>query len=113
MALNLNKITYTWSFANTLECYLSVSGHSDVVKQASYYLTATTGSYSVTSGGSVSFPLPSSGSTFIPYQDLTKEILQTWAEQQLGTQVDDLKLRLNSQLESLIAPSIEDKSVPW
>jgi len=111
MALNIN---YTWRF-DVLNCYPTSSGHTDVVVETYYYLTASTGSYSVVTGDDQYFPLPGSGSTFIPFEDLTLDIVTGWVTGSLGEEkVNELKTNLALQLEELVKPIIiEKKPSPW
>ena len=107
-------ITYTWKF-NVLNCYPTASGHTDVVVSTYYYLTASTGSYSAVTGDDQSFTLPGSGSTFIPFENLTLGIVTGWVTDSLGEEkVNELKANLAIQLENLVNPTIiEKKPSPW
>ena len=107
-------ITYTWRF-DVLNCYPTASGHIDVVVSTYYYLTASTGSYSVVTGNDQSFTLPGSGSIFIPFEDLTLDIVTGWVTSSLGEEkVNKLKANLALQLEELVNPVvIEKKPSPW
>ena len=112
MALNVTDVNYSWQF-NTLECYPTASGHTDVVCKAFYVLTASTGSYSVYTGGYQNFPLPSGG-TFIPFDDLTLEIVQGWVESAMGNvYLYNIKKDLALQLDNKINPPVEKKPAPW
>jgi hypothetical protein len=54
------------------------------------------------------------GSTFIPFNELTKEIVYSWVENALGVdQIDQIKTNLANRIEDKINPKILVQSPPW
>ena len=109
---------YNWEF-NPLISYPTASGQTDVVFLVHYQLTASTGSLETSDFYSRSnigvCPVEySSGSEFIPYNELTKEIVYSWVNQSLGEDtINQIKQNLENQIEELIHPSILTQQAPW
>ena len=90
-------ISYNWTI-NPLECYPTSSEGPDYVFIAHWQFHASeevSGSlYTAQSIGTQAISGSSSGS-FIPFEDLTLEIVQGWVETAMGTeQVDAMKASL-------------------
>jgi hypothetical protein len=106
------EINYDWNF-NPLESYPTASGETDVVFLVHWQLYATTASYQANAIGCERVNYES-GSSFIPFNDLTKEVVQTWIETVLG---EDNILRMKSNLENninnQINPPIKIQQAPW
>jgi hypothetical protein len=112
MSLDIN---YNWNF-NPLECYPSQSGQTDVVFNVHYQLYASTGSYSASSIGVQSIG-PVDGETFTPFEELTKEQVQTWVMDSMNAintgSVDSLYTSLANQIQNQITPPTVIMSSPW
>jgi hypothetical protein len=110
-------INYQWSFG-PLESYPTASGHTDVVFLVHYQMTATTGSdemgyYESRIINVVPLTL-TTGSVFIPYQDLTLEIVQGWVESTLGPQeVEAIYTGLADDINNQINPRTVALPAPW
>jgi hypothetical protein len=105
-------ITYNWNF-NPLECYPTESGHSDVVFNVHWQLYATTGSYGAGSIGTQMVGPLGSGS-FTPFEDLTKEQVQGWVIDAMGTgSVESMYANLATQIENQITPPTVNLTAPW
>lgn len=61
--------------------------------------------------GAESFKLPSDSSSFIPFDQLTKETVVGWLEGKLD--VDTMKTNLDSALDNIINPPILTASNPF
>jgi hypothetical protein len=110
-------ITYIWTF-NPLTCYTQLEGHEDVVMTIHWQLLATQvvddKTYSAQSIGTTSLEFDASAESFIPFAELTKEVVQQWVETQLGEeQVEKIKLALETQIEEQITPKIVNHAAPW
>lgn len=106
------EITYTWNF-NPLECYPTSSGETDVVFLVHWQLYANTGSYNASCIGTQNVPLPS-GSVFIPFEQLTKDVVQGWVETAMGpAQVGAMTASLATQIANQINPPVLILSAPW
>jgi hypothetical protein len=105
-------ITYNWNF-NPLECYPTESDHSDVVFNVHWQLYATTGSYTASSiGTQVVGPLGTG--SFTPFEDLTKDQVQGWVIEAMGTgSVEAMYASLANQIENQIVPPTVTLTSPW
>ena len=108
---------YEWQF-NPLESYPTASGQTDVVFQVHWQCYASTGSnsgsyYTEATVGTVPVSYDT-GSVFIPFNELTKEIVYSWVENALGVdQIDQIKTNLANRIEDKINPKILVQSPPW
>ena len=106
------EINYTWNF-NPLESYPTASGQSDVVFLVHWQLHGTTGSYQSQAVGyeRVNYE---SGSSFIPFNELTKEVVQTWVETAIGEDnINRIKLNIEQNILEQITPSVIIQQAPW
>tara|TARA_R110000803_G_scaffold60523_1_gene119794 strand:- start:616 stop:957 length:342 start_codon:yes stop_codon:yes gene_type:complete len=103
-------ITYDWN-CRTVDAYPLEEGNTDVVYNIHYRVIGTSDqlnpegiAYSASSIGTQTLTI-SSGSTFIPFEDLTNEIVTGWTQTAMGpTQVGGI--------EDTIANVIADKITP-
>ena len=112
-------ITYTWSI-NPLEAYPSHGGEADVIFNARWQLQASSGSLENSGSLYTAIELGSqpityhSGSEFIPFNELTLEIVQGWVEEGMGeTQVNNIKALLATRIENQINPPVVILPSPW
>lgn len=111
-------VTYAWNF-NPLTCHPNKDGYEDVVLTVHWQLTATSGSapnvvYSAQSIGTHSLVFNPNSDTFIPFNELTKEIVQSWVITSMGEEtVNQLMASLQEQIEDQITPKIVHLSPPW
>ena len=117
-------ITYNWNF-NPLESYPTASGQTDVVFNVHWQLYATkgsytgsfSGSYTASSIGTQAIPSLQSGSVFIPFNELTKDIVYGWVtasmEAQRSGSVDRLYASLSQSIENQINPPVLTQQAPW
>jgi hypothetical protein len=111
-------ITYTWNFG-PLSCTPHHHGYDDVVMTVHWQLTATSGSvagatYSAQSVGTQSLVLDPNSDTFIPFNELTKEIVQSWVIAALGEElVNQMMTSMETQIEEQITPKVINLSPPW
>lgn len=118
------SITYNWNF-NPLESYPTASANTDVVFLVHWQLRGYTGSGNMYSGsfydsllvGTQDVPLPQSGSTFIPFNELTKDIVFGWVTASMeafATGSVDAKYQVISQsIYNKINPPILVQQAPW
>ena len=105
-------INYFWTI-NPLECYPTSSAGNDYVFIAHWQLHAETGSYQAQSIGTQSISGSGEGN-FIPFEELTLEVVQGWVESAMGTeQVDNMKTNLAQQIENQINPPTVTLQSPW
>lgn len=111
-------ITYTWNF-DPLTCYTHKDGYEDVVLTVHWQLTAASGStpdayYSARNIGTQTFTFDPDSETFIPFNELTKEIVQSWVTTAMGEEaVNQMMASLEAQIEDQITPKIVNLPPPW
>jgi hypothetical protein len=108
--------TYFWTI-NPLEAYPTASGESDVVFTAHWQLhaTETVGEtvYNAQSIGTQGVTY-TSGSAFVPFEELTLELVQGWVENAMGTgSVDNIKTSLATNIANQITPTVVTLQSPW
>lgn len=105
-------IIYNWNF-NPLESYPTSSGQTDVVFLVHWQVEATTGSYSASSIGVQPINYIT-GSEFIPYNELTKDIVFGWVTSSFGPELYNKTLsNLESKIQDQINPTIIIQQSPW
>jgi len=106
-------ITYNWNF-NPLESYPTSSGETDVVFLVHWQLYANTGSYNASAIGTQPIGPLESGSTFIPFNELTKDIVFGWVTSSMASgSVDKMYASLEQQIENQINPPVLIQQAPW
>ena len=106
--------TYTWT-ATQLVGYPTYDGLTDVVVTVFYTVTATDGSYSSKYEWYQETPL-NPEVPFIPYADLTNDIVIGWVQSALGADgVATIEQSLQGQIDIQInpEPSPEVLPLPW
>ena len=97
-------ITYDWN-CKTVDVHPQEDKQTDVVYNVHWIVTGTNGDYSSNAIGTQVVPL-SEGSTFIPFEDLTNEIVVEWTKEAMGEEtVESIEAGIASQIESLINPT--------
>ena len=109
-------VSYFWTI-NPLEAYPTHGGETDVVFTAHWQLHATeevSGStYTAQSIGTQGVTYHS-GSAFVPFEDLTLEIVQGWVEGAMGEeQVNNIKAGLATNIANQINPPVVTLQSPW
>lgn len=97
-------ITYDWN-CKTVDVHPQEDEQTDVVYNVHWIVTGTDGDYSSNAIGTQIVPL-SEGGTFIPFEDLTNEIVVEWTKEAMGEEtVESIEAGIASQIESLINPT--------
>lgn len=106
--------TYTWKIA-ALEAYTTQSSYTDVVYNIHWRYNAATGSYSTEIYGVQRVePFNPDSSSFIPYDQLTSDIVIGWLTGSLGEEgLGRLTASLDTQLENLMKPQSVILNPPW
>lgn len=105
-------IDYTWNF-NPLESYPTSSGQNDVVFKVHWQLYGSTGSYQSSVIGSQEVAYES-GSIFIPFNELTYDIVYNWMTASMGEErMNDYINFVNQQIENQINPPVLIQQSPW
>jgi hypothetical protein len=97
-------VTYDWN-CKTVDVHPQEEGQTDVVYNVHWIVTGVEGEYSVTNIGTQIVPL-SEGSTFIPFEDLTNEIVVGWTKEAMGEEtVASIETSIANQIQDLINPT--------
>ncbi len=98
------EVTYDWN-CKTVDVHPQEEGQTDVVYNVHWNVTGVEGEYSVTNIGTQIVPL-SEGSTFIPFEDLTNEIVVEWTKEAMGEEtVASIENSIANQIQDLINPT--------
>ena len=96
-------ITYDWN-CKTVDVHPQEEGQTNVVYNVHWIVTGVDGDYSATNIGTQIVSL-SEGGAFIPFEDLTNEIVVGWTKEAMGEE------QVN-QIEAVISAAIEDQVNP-
>ena len=98
------EVTYDWN-CKTVDVHPQEEGQTDVVYNVHWNVTGVEGEYSVTNIGTQIVPL-SDSSTFIPFEDLTNEIVVEWTKEAMGEEtVASIETSIANQIQDLITPT--------
>lgn len=106
---------FTW-WVSSMYTASGVPDMPDYVAMVTWRLTATDGKNTVEVGNNAQFPETESDPNFIPYSNLTQEIVLNWVKDQLGTDgVEFYKAKAQAQLDELAKPPLvpEYTPLPW
>jgi hypothetical protein len=102
--------TYTW--AVTALYTETIGTESDYVVIANYEVVGVDGEYTASLSNTARFSTESV-SEFIPYADLTNEIVVAWVQEELGVDgVANLEACIQGQINSLITPPVSPVNTP-
>lgn len=105
-------ITNTWAIVQ-MDALPTADGHTDVVNNAHWTLTATDGTHTGYVYGSQSLPAPT-GPDFTPYNQLTQDQVIGWVKEALGAeQVASYEANVAAQIEAQINPPVITPPLPW
>ena len=97
-------IAYDWN-CKTVDVHPQEEGETDVVYNVHWIVSGVDGDYSANCIGTQVVPL-SEGGTFIPFEDLTNEIVVEWTKEAMGEeQVTQVEASIASQIEDQINPT--------
>ena len=97
-------ITYDWN-CKTVDVHPQEEGETNVVYNVHWIVKGIDGDYSATNIGTQVVPLDPE-STFIPFEDLTNEIVVGWTKEAMGEdQVASIEASIAGQVEALINPT--------
>lgn len=100
-------ITYSWSVKN-----LERQAADDVVRVIHYWIFASDDQFESSAYGSVEV-FPGAEEDFIPYSELTPEIVIEWVKQKLGEdKVQQIEAELAKRIEIQHSPPVI-AGVPW
>jgi hypothetical protein len=97
-------VTYDWN-CKTVDVHPQEEGQTNVVYNVHWIVTGVDGDYSATNIGTQIVSL-SEGGSFIPFEDLTNEIVVGWTKEAMGEeQVASIEASIAGQIEALINPT--------
>jgi len=97
-------ITYNWN-CKTVDVYPQEEGETNVVYNVHWIVTGVDEDYSASRIGTQVVPL-NEGGTFIPFEDLTNEIVAEWTKEASGEeQVTQIEASVASEIEGKINPT--------
>jgi len=105
--------TFTW-IVNTLWTE-TIAGEQNYVVNAAYDVTGVDGTYSASLSNTAQFST-ASVSPFIPYDQLTNDIVVGWIQQDLGVNgVNSIEACIQGQIDSQINPPVVpvNTPLPW
>jgi hypothetical protein len=107
--------TYTWQFTN-LDVLNNGGGYTNMVQRVNWVLTATDAStsHSAELPGATNLPSynPDSGS-YIPFQNLTPQIVEQWVLSVIGSDYDAFKIRLDAEVQEKANANSKPVNPPW
>jgi hypothetical protein len=102
--------TFTW--AVTALYTETIADQEDYVVIANYEVVGVDGEYTASLSNIARFSTESV-SEFIPYADLTNEIVVGWVQEELGVDgVSNLEACIQGQINSLITPPVSPVNTP-
>lgn len=107
-------IVYDWNF-NPLEVVYNEDTFTNVVNVVHWQLKATEvdSNTTVQNIGTIGLETPDSGA-FVPFEELTKEIVTSWVETKLGEEtIANMKTNLSSSIADKLNPTRGPVSPPW
>jgi hypothetical protein len=105
-------INYNWNF-NPLESYPTSSGENDVVFMVHWQLYGSTGSYQGSCIGTQAVTYES-GSTFIPFNELTYNTVYNWMTASMGEEkMNQYTASVAQQIQNQINPPVLVQQAPW
>ena len=93
----------------------TIAGEQNYVVIASYDVTGIDGTYTASLSNTAQFST-ANVSNFIPYEDLTNEIVIGWIQEELGVDgVANLEACIQGQIDSQINPPVvpQNTPLPW
>lgn len=89
------------------------AGYTDVVYQVSWLASDTDGTNVARQGGETEVPTPAGG-VFVPFDQLTEEMIIGWVKNVLGPQkVAAIEADLNVQILYMQQPPVMSPPLPW
>jgi hypothetical protein len=95
---------YTWTIVD-----MDRLTSDNFVVTVHYNVSATDGTYSASTYGTITYQ-EQPGETFVPYDQLTEEIVVGWVKESLGEAT--VEASLQSQIDAQINP-VQQSGLPW
>jgi hypothetical protein len=103
----------TWNI-DSITCLAQVDEYTNVAYQTAWRTYATEGEYSTSVYGSVTLQFDPASDNFIPYEDLTEEIVLSWTFDVLGEEQKlEIEANVANALQNIITPKEVTNPLPW
>lgn len=102
--------TITWS-VTAMNCYPEEGGNTDVVFNVHWECNGVDGVYSGRVYSTCAVPVPT-GTAFIPYEDLTQDIVLGWIWAN-GVDQAATEAAVQTQIDNQINPPVVTPPLPW
>ena len=107
------SITITWHI-DALDCVPDVDGMVDYVVCAHWRCNGTDGTFSGSVYSTQSFEVKSSDPNFVPYDQLTEELVVSWVQAAMGDETVTATMdAIAQQIQDQINPKIVTPPLPW
>jgi len=107
------SITITWQI-DALDCVPDVDGMADYVVCAHWRCNGTDGTFSGSVYNTQSFEVKASDPNFVPYSELTEELVVSWVKQAIGAEtVEATDQAVIDQIMNQIDPPTVTPPLPW
>ena len=107
------SITITWHI-DALDCVPDVDGMADYVICAHWRCNGTDGTFNGSVYSTQSFEVKASDPNFVPYPELTEELVISWVKQAMGAEtVEATEENVINQIQDQINPKIVTPALPW
>jgi hypothetical protein len=100
----MTTTTFTWTFP-AVEKIPSLDGLTDVIRTVHWRLRAERDGETAEIYGSETLA-PAVAATFLPFAEITKEVVTTWIETHIGDRLAEGKANLETQLDAKLDPAI-------
>lgn len=106
--------TYTWTISS-IEVINELNGYEKVVYNVHWRIHATdeSGTYHAERYGETSVAPYTPGEPFIPFNELTLEILSGWVIQTDPDRYNEVISALDADIQAQISPTVTRLSPPW
>ena len=105
--------TYNWTIS-ALDCIPDVDGKTDYVVVAHWQCQGTDGTFFGQVYNTATFVVNPDKPDYVPYADLTEEMVVTWVQETLGTDTVEAVYRsIDTQIEGQVNPTIVTPPLPW
>ena len=104
--------TYSWQF-ESLDVYPTYNGLTNVVQSIHWIMIADDGAGHTTQSRGEQIAGAPDPDNFVPFEDLTAAIVQTWVETEMGSELNTVKAFLDSVIADQVAPRTRSLAPPW
>jgi 2-hydroxychromene-2-carboxylate isomerase len=110
--------TWKW-YISSMYTVQDIPNKPEYVQLVTWRVEGTDGSYIANVGNNAQFTQAESGSSFIPYQNLTEEVVLDWVKDQLGADgIAFYEAKAQAEIDAQASPAVnpttpEYTPLPW